>query len=91
MDGRTIYVDGMAPFLRNGKCRRLSSHGLDGRLHFFLYYITLEVGVNSLESDCNVEKKLRKSACATITFCPSSEELRILYSPFGKCLSDVDR
>ena len=68
MDGRTIYVDGMAPFLRNGKCRRLSSHGLDGRLHFFLYYITLEVGVNSLESDCNVEKKLRKSACATIGF-----------------------
>ena len=32
------------------------------------YYITLEVGVNSLESDCNVEKKLRKSACATIGF-----------------------
>ena len=41
----------------NGKCRRLSSHWLDGRLHFaFLYYITLGVGVNSLESGCDVEK-----------------------------------
>ena len=39
----------MAPFLRNGKCRRLSSHWLDVRLHFaFLYYITLGEGVNSL-------------------------------------------
>ena len=29
MDVRAIFADGMAPFLRNGKCRRLSSHGLD--------------------------------------------------------------
>ena len=49
MGGRTICADGMAPFFRNGKCRRLSSHGLDVRLHFsFLYYITLGEGVNSL-------------------------------------------
>lgn len=32
-----------------------------------------------------------KSCCATITFCPSSEELRILYSPFGNLPADVDR
>ena len=54
---------------------------LDGRLHFFLYYITLEVGVNSLESDCNVEKKLRKSACATIGFPCVFLAVRELYSP----------
>ena len=54
--GRSV-ADGMAPFIRNGKCRRLSSHWLDGRLHFaFLYYITLGVGVNSLESGCDVEE-----------------------------------
>ena len=41
----------------NGKCRRLSSHGLDVRLHFsFLYYITLGEGVNSLGRGCNVEE-----------------------------------
>lgn len=50
-------ADGMAPFSRNGKCRRLSSQWLDGRLHFFRsYYITLRVGVNSLESGCDVEQ-----------------------------------
>ena len=53
--GGQSVADGMAPFLRNGKCRRLSSHWLDGRLHFaFLYYITLRVGVNSF----TVEKLL---------------------------------
>lgn len=30
----TACVDCMAPFLRNKKCRRLSSRWLDGRLHF---------------------------------------------------------
>ena len=54
--GRSV-ADGMAPFIRNGKCRRLSSQWLDGRLHFaYLYYITLEAGVNSLESGCDVEQ-----------------------------------
>lgn len=53
----TVCVDDMAPFLRNGKCRRLSSHWLDGRLHFAcLYYITLGVGVNSLKSGCDVDQ-----------------------------------
>lgn len=57
MDGRTIFDDGMAPFSKNGKCRRLSSHGLDWRLHFaFLYYITLGVGVNSAGRGCDVEE-----------------------------------
>lgn len=52
-----ICADGMAPFFRNGKCRRLSSHGLDVRLHStFLYYTILGVGVNSLESGCDVEQ-----------------------------------
>ena len=47
--GRSV-ADGMAPFLKNWKCRRLSSNGLDGRLHFaYLYYITLGVGVNKFE------------------------------------------
>ena len=42
---------------KNGKCRRLSSHRLDVRLHFsFLYYITLGEGVNSLGRGCNVEE-----------------------------------
>ena len=55
--GGQSVADGMAPFLRNGKCRRLSSLRLDGRLHFaFLYYITLGEGVNSLESGCDVEQ-----------------------------------
>ena len=41
----------------NGKCRRLSSLWLGGRLHFaFLYYITLVVGVNSIGSGCDVEQ-----------------------------------
>ena len=57
VDGRTICVDGMAPFSRNGKCRRLSNLWLDGRLHFaFLYYITLGVGVNSLGRVRDVEE-----------------------------------
>ena len=56
VDGQSV-ADGMAPFSRNGKCRRLSSHGLDGRLHFAcVYYITLGVSVNSLESGCDVEQ-----------------------------------
>ena len=55
--GGQSVADGMAPFSRNGKCRRLSSHGLDGRLHFAcVYYITLGVSVNSLESGCDVEQ-----------------------------------
>ena len=53
--GRSV-ADGMAPFLKNGKCRRLSSLWLDVRLHFaFLYYITLGVGVNSMGKNRDVE------------------------------------
>lgn len=55
MDGRTICADGMTPFSRNGKCRRLSSLWLDGRLHFLLlYYITSGEGVDSMGGDCGV-------------------------------------
>ena len=55
--GGQSVADGMAPFSRNGKCRRLSSHRLDVRLHFsFLYYITLGEGVNSLGRGCDVEQ-----------------------------------
>lgn len=39
MGGRSA-ADGMAPFLKNGKCRRLSSRWLDGRLHFCLIIIS---------------------------------------------------
>ena len=140
MDGQSV-ADGMAPFSRNGKCRRLSSHGLDGRLHFAcVYYIILRVGVNSLEIGCDyrrieAEKCLHhnefslrfhcskgivlatgksgfysstqelevdrtssrvstfreKSHCAAMTFHRISIETRLLYVPFGKCLSDVDK
>ena len=52
-----LLLTAWLPSVRNGKCRRLSSRWLDGRLHFaFLYYITLGVGVNSLESGCDVEQ-----------------------------------
>ena len=91
MDGRTICVDGIAPFLRNGKCRRLSSCGLIGVCIFaFLYYTISGVGVNSL-GRVRCRHFGAKSCCATITFCRNSEGIGILYSPFVKCLSDVDR
>lgn len=42
-------IFGILPFLTSGKCRRLSSHELDWRLHFaFLLYIAWSVRVNSM-------------------------------------------
>ena len=53
--GRSVAV-GLAPFSRNGKCRRLSSLWLDRRLHFaYLYYSTLRVAVKGVGS--NAEKQ----------------------------------
>ena len=53
--GRSVAV-GLAPFSRNGKCRRLSGRWLDGRLHFaYLYYSTLRVAVKGMGS--NAEKQ----------------------------------
>lgn len=72
----------MAPFSRNGKCRRLSSHRLDVRLHFsFLYYITLGEGVNSLGRGCNVEEQLCEGACAAKGFPYDFIAVRESYSP----------
>ena len=50
--GRSVAV-GLAPFSRNGKCRRLSSLWLDRRLHFaYLYYSTLRVAVKGTGEQC---------------------------------------
>lgn len=56
LDGGRSVAEDMAPFPRNGKCRRLSSLWLDRRLHFaYLYYSTLSVAVKGMGS--NAEKQ----------------------------------
>lgn len=55
MDGGRSVAEDMAPFPRNGKCRRLSSLWLDRRLHFdYLYYSTLRVAVKGMGSNAEI-------------------------------------
>ena len=83
MAGERSVADGMAPFLRNGKCRRLSSHGLMGVCILLACIIPYREWVSiAWEGGVRCRYFGAKSCCATITFCRNSIRTKILYFSF---------